>query len=238
MSWLHKDSMQYLEEEDSSSLPSPRVVFEDNHLFIVFKPSRWLTQRDKTNDESLLDWSKNYIKEVHQKPGNVFLGLVHRLDRPASGLVIFGKTSKAASRLSELFRTHKIRKTYRVEVEGALEGEAELIHYLEEKDGKMEASLYASVESKKAELSYRLLQKRQKTSLLEVALKTGRKHQIRAQMSAIGHPVVGDRRYGSKVPYYFGRIKLMSYEAEFKHPTRNEKIIVTVPEPLQDWAVE
>lgn len=236
MSWLHKEHLEYLEEDDSSSPPSPRVLFEDNHLFIVFKPCRWLTQQDKTGDLSLLEWAKDYIKKVHEKPGNVFLGLVHRLDRPAGGIVIFAKTSKSASRLSELFRTHKIRKTYRVEVQGTLQGEAELTHYIEEADDKMVAVLHSSEDSKKAQLSYKVLEQRKRTTLLEVELKTGRKHQIRAQMSAIGHPIVGDRRYGSKEPYYFGCIKLMSFETEFKHPTKNEKVVVTMPDKLQDWA--
>ncbi len=235
MSWLTKEQ-EYLDDEDSSEIPPPRVVFEDNHLFIVFKPCRWLTQKDQTGDESILEWSKNYIKGVHSKPGNVFLGLVHRLDRPACGVVVFGKTSKAASRLSELFRTHQIRKTYRVEVCGHMTGEAVLTHYIDEKEGKMEATAHSTAEGKKAELSYRVLANRKHTTLLDITLKTGRKHQIRAQMSAIGHPVVGDRRYGSTVPYYFGKIKLMAFEIEFKHPTRNEMIVATVPEPLQEWA--
>jgi 23S rRNA pseudouridine1911/1915/1917 synthase len=205
------------------------ILYEDNHLIGVYKPHGMLTQGDATGDTSLLDETKAFIKQRDKKPGAVFLGLLHRLDRPAAGVVLFGKTSKGASRLSEQFRTREVRKIYRALVCGEPKKHADtLIHYLDE-----EAHEDPGGDRKRAELNYRVLKAGKKMSLLEIEIKTGRKHQIRLQMSAIGHPLVGDSRYGSKIPFQSGAIALNASSLEFSHPIRQEeRIVLELPEKL------
>src|SRR5690606_7673798 len=157
------------------------VLYEDNHLIAVFKPHRVLTQGDESGDPSLFEDVKAYIKERDGKPGNVFLGLLHRLDRPAAGVVLFAKTSKGASRISEQFRNREVKKIYRAIVEGVPGKEkAHLVHQIDTDKGK-----------RKAELDYEMLRTNEELTLVEIELHTGRKHQIRIQMSQIGHPLLG-----------------------------------------------
>lgn len=176
------------------------VLYEDNHLIAVFKPANLLVQGDITGDVSLMDEVKTYIKEKYSKPGNIFLGLLHRLDRPVQGIVLFAKTSKGASRLSEQFRDHTIQKFYTAVVAGELPRTATLINWIlkDENKNKVEVFDREMRGALRAELSFETLATNKKYSLVRVALKTGRPHQIRAQFSHIGHPLVGDTKYGGQ----------------------------------------
>jgi 23S rRNA pseudouridine1911/1915/1917 synthase len=179
---------------------APQVLYEDNHLIAVFKPYGMLTQGDSTGDESLFDWVKLYLKEKYAKPGNVFLGLLHRLDRPVAGIVLFGKTSKGASRLSAQIREHSLGKIYQVLVEGKWsKPEGTLVHFLRKDPVTNTVAVFTAQEpdTQRAELSVRVLGYEGQSTLLEIELKTGRSHQIRAQLAASGHPIVGDGKYGS-----------------------------------------
>lgn len=162
------------------------VLYEDNHLIAVFKPSNILTQGDFSREKSLMDYVKEYLKEKYKKPGNVFLGLLHRLDKPASGIVLFAKTSKGASRLSEQFRNHQVEKIYHAVVLGKPKQKSEvLINYLKKNRGS---------KAKRAELYYELLSFNKNYSILKIKIKTGRFHQIRKQLALIGHPVLEDAK--------------------------------------------
>lgn len=210
-----------------------KVLYEDNHLVAVFKPARMLVHDDVTGDSSLYDQVKYYLKNKYNKPGNVFLGLVHRLDRPVSGVILFARTSKAAARLSEQFRKHEVRKIYYAVVHGHLkERQGTLINYLK-KDQKLNlvtAHTENVAGSLYAELSYEVVAEKKNTSLVKVQLKTGRPHQIRAQLSFLGHTILGDIKYGDKdlLPDQNG-IALFSAEMEFKHPTKDEKVKIELP---------
>lgn len=212
---------------------APVIVFEDNHLLVVNKPAGVLTQSDRSGDDSLLEWCRRYIRDTCQKPGNVFLGMVHRLDRPVGGIIVFARTSKAASRLSGQIREGRMEKVYRAVVEGVLEGEAELEHFLVRTGSLTTVVSKSDPDAQRAVLRYRALEHTPRKSLVEIELITGRKHQIRAQLSAIGHPVLGDRKYGSPTPLGPDRIALMSRSLSFDHPTRAERLTFTAPEP--DW---
>ncbi len=211
------------------------VLHEDNHVIAVFKPAGLLTQGDSTGDPCLLDLTRAYIKEKYAKPGNVFLGLVHRLDRPAAGIVVFGRTSKAASRLSEQFRTRTVEKIYRAWVEGEPDyPHGTLTHHLVEGEKKVEVHLAPKPGTKVATLEYLVLATMGGITLLEVRLHTGRKHQIRAQLAAIGTPILGDIRYGGKKKDGKPGIGLLAYSLSFDHPTREERIVIKAP----DYALE
>lgn len=199
-----------------------KVLYEDNHLIAVFKPAGVLVQGDKTGDLCLMDDVKKYLKEKYKKTGNVFLGLLHRLDRPVSGIVLFAKTSKGASRLSEQIRNHEFKKEYQALVEGALkEKKGILINYLlhDEKTNKAKIFDPKHEGAQLAELSYKVVENRGKNSLLKIDLKTGRHHQIRAQLAHLGHPIVGDKKYGAKTPYKDGQIALCATRLRFKAAT-------------------
>lgn len=202
-----------------------KVFYEDNHIIAVYKPAGVLVQGDITGDKSLMDEIKEYLKEKHKKPGQVFLGLVHRLDRNVSGIVVFGKTSKGASRLSEQFRNNEIKKIYTAVVEGEIKpADGDLVHYLK-KDEQKKISLISDLLQEgydKSELSYKTLSHTKKFSLLSILLKTGRFHQIRAQFSAVGHPVAGDKKYGSKETFSDRSLALCATEIEFKTATTGE----------------
>ena len=207
-----------------------KVLYEDNHLIAVFKPAGVLVQGDETGDKCLMDEVKEYLKKKYNKPGNVFLGLLHRLDRPVSGVILFAKTSKGASRLSEQIRNHKMQKTYHALVEGKIKKEKEtLINYLKKDEKKNFVTVFDTpVEgSLKAELDYEVVG----NNLLKINLKTGRPHQIRAQLSYIGHPIVGDTKYGSKMKYKDGQIALCATELSFETATtkENKKIELELP---------
>ena len=213
--------------------PIDRIIFIDNHLIAVTKPAGLLTQPDRNTDESLIDQTRQWIKEKYNKPNNIFLGLVHRLDRNVSGVVLFARTSKAASRLSKQFREGTPKKHYRAIVLGKLKEEhTTLVHYL-----RKEKSLRATVfpretpTAKRSELSYEVINSLENKSLLEVSLSTGRFHQIRAQMAFIGHPIIGDVKYGAPEPLPNQEIALYAHKLVFSHPVSNEEITLTAPEP-------
>lgn len=213
--------------------PIDRIIFIDNHLIAVTKPAGLLTQPDRNTDESLIDQTRQWLKEKYNKPNNIFLGLVHRLDRNVSGVVLFARTSKAASRLSKQFREGTPKKHYRAIVLGKLKEEhTTLVHYL-----RKEKSLRATVfpretpTAKRSELSYEVINSLENKSLLEVSLSTGRFHQIRAQMAFIGHPIIGDVKYGAPEPLRNQEIALYAHKLVFSHPVSNEEITLTAPEP-------
>ncbi len=216
-----------------------QVVYEDNHIIIVNKESGEIVQGDKTGDTPLSDIVKQYIKEKYQKPGEVFLGVVHRLDRPVSGLVIFARTSKALTRLNKMFAEGQVHKTYwaMTEVSGErLEGRGEwtmLTHWLvrNEQQNKSYAYNHEVPRSKKAMLQYKEIARGDNYSLLEVQLMTGRHHQIRCQLSAIGCPIKGDLKYGAKRSNPDGSISLQSHRVEFIHPVSKQRICVEAPLP-------
>lgn len=210
------------------------VVYEDNHIIIVNKQSGEIVQGDKTGDTPLSDIVKQYIKEKYNKPGNVFLGVVHRLDRPVSGLVVFAKTSKALSRLNELFRTGDVHKTYWAIVKkNDIAPEATLTDWLtrNERQNKSYAHNREVPGAKKAVLSYKVRSMSDNYMLLEVRLMTGRHHQIRCQLAHMGCPIKGDLKYGSPRSNPDGSISLMSRRVEFVHPVSKETIAVEAPVP-------
>ena len=211
-----------------------QVIYEDNHIIIVNKQSGEIVQGDKTGDTPLSDIVKAYLKEKYHKPGDVFLGVVHRLDRPVSGVVVFAKTSKALTRLNKMFSGGEVHKTYWAitknapkEVEGTLE------HWLvrNEKQNKSYAYAKEKPRSKHAVLKYRLLGKTDNYHLIEIELLTGRHHQIRCQLAAMGCPIKGDLKYGAKRSNPDGSISLMSRKVEFVHPVSKETISVEAPVP-------
>lgn len=217
------------------------ILYEDNHLIAINKTVHDLVQGDKTGDEPLPEKIKTYLKEKYNKPGEVFLGVVHRLDRPVSGVVIFARTSKALTRMNELFRTNQAKKTYWAIVKDLPEQtEATLVHFMHknEKQNKSYCSLQEKPGSKRAELSYKLLARSDRYGLLEVLLKTGRHHQIRSQLAAIGSPIKGDLKYGFPRSNADGGISLHAHALSFVHPVKNEQITLTAPPPSSDklWA--
>lgn len=210
------------------------VVYEDNHLIIVNKSSSEIVQGDKTGDKPLAEMVKEYIKQKYHKPGNVFLGVVHRLDRPVSGLVVFARTSKALARLNEMFRTKEVHKTYWAIVGNCPSAEeGELVHWLvrNEKQNKSYAYDKEKPEAKKAILDYKLIGRSERYFLLEVDLKTGRHHQIRCQLAKMGCPIKGDLKYGSPRSNPDGSICLHARRVRFVHPVSNQEIDVTAPVP-------
>lgn len=211
-----------------------RVVYEDNHIIVVYKESGEIVQGDKTGDIPLSDIVKDYIKEKYQKPGNVFLGVVHRLDRPVSGLVVFARTSKALSRLNEMFRTGDVHKTYwAITKEQPAELEGRLEHWLvrNEKQNKSYAYTREKPGAKKAILEYKVVGRTDNYNLLEVRLLTGRHHQIRCQLAAMGCPIKGDLKYGARRSNPDGSISLLSRRVQFIHPVSKQLIDIVSPVP-------
>lgn len=210
------------------------VVYEDNHIIIVNKQSGEIVQGDKTGDKPLSDFVKAWIKEKYAKPGNVFLGVVHRLDRPVAGLVVFAKTSKALSRLGNMFRDGEIKKTYWAIVPKApIPPQATLTHWLvrNEKQNKSYAYDHEVAKSKKAILDYCVIGHSERYFLLEVHLKTGRHHQIRCQLSKIGCPIKGDLKYGAPRSNPDGSISLLSRKVELIHPVSHQPISIIAKTP-------
>lgn len=211
-----------------------KLVYEDNHLIIVFKESGEIVQGDKTGDEPLSEAVKRYIKEKYQKPGNVFIGVVHRLDRPVSGLVVFAKTSKALSRLNMMFRNGDVHKTYWAIVKDApMHEEGTLENWIvrNEQQNKSYAYDHEVPNSKKAVLKYHVISCSEHYCLLEVNLLTGRHHQIRCQLAHIGCPIKGDLKYGFPRSNPDGGISLLSRRVEFVHPVSKETISAVSPLP-------
>lgn len=210
------------------------VVYEDNHIIIVNKTASEIVQGDKTGDVPLSETVKQYIKEMYAKPGNVFLGVAHRLDRPVSGLVVFAKTSKALARLNDMFRGGEVKKTYWAIVKQCPPAEeGELVHYLvrNEKQNKSYAYDREVKGAKKAVLHYRLIGRSDNYYLLEVDLKTGRHHQIRCQLAKIGCPIKGDLKYGFPRSNPDGSICLHARTVSFIHPVSKKPVEVTAPLP-------
>ena len=210
------------------------VVYEDNHIIVVNKTASEIVQGDKTGDTPLSETVKQYLKEKYNKPGNVFLGVTHRLDRPVSGLVVFAKTSKALSRLNDMFRNGEVKKTYWAIVKNRpQELEGELTNWLvrNEKQNKSYAYDKEVKDSKKAVLCYKTIAHSQNYHLLEVDLKTGRHHQIRCQLAKMGCPIKGDLKYGSPRSNPDGSICLHARRIAFVHPVSKESIEIEAPVP-------
>ena len=211
-----------------------QVVYEDNHIIIVSKRSGEIVQGDKTGDEPLSETVKQYIKKKYGKPGEVFLGVVHRLDRPVSGLVIFARTSKALTRLNKMFAEGDVHKTYWAITQNTpKEPEGTLIHWIvrNEQQNKSYAYDKEKPHAKKAILHYRVIGHSDNYSLIEVRLLTGRHHQIRCQLAAMGCPIKGDLKYGAPRSNPDGSISLLSRRIEFVHPVSKENICVEAPLP-------
>ena len=210
------------------------VVYEDNHIIVVNKTASEIVQGDKTGDTPLSETVKLYLKEKYAQPGNVFIGVTHRLDRPVSGLVVFAKTSKALSRLNEMFRIGEVKKTYWAIVKNCPpQTEGELVHYLvrNEKQNKSYAYDKEVKNSKKAILHYRLIGHSENYYLLEVDLKTGRHHQIRCQLAKMGCPIKGDLKYGFPRSNPDGSICLHARRVRFVHPVSKQEIDLIAPVP-------
>ena len=211
-----------------------KILFEDNHIIIVNKRAGDITQGDKTGDKPLSEVVKEYIKDKYNKPGNVYLGVVHRLDRPTSGIIIFEKTSKSLERLNKMLRDKTIHKTYWAVVKNQLNKEQDtLINFLKKNQKNNKSTVYPrEIEgSKKAILHYHLLKKLDHYSLIEILLETGRHHQIRAQLAAIGSPIKGDLKYGFDRSNKDRSIHLHARKIEFIHPVSKEQIHITAPTP-------
>ena len=241
-----------------------KVLYEDNHIIAVYKPSGVLSQGDRTGDKSIMDDVKDYLKEKYNKPGNVFLGLVHRLDKPVSGIVLFGKTSKGASRLSEQFRNHTIQKTYHAIIigkpkdsKGVIKEKVNKISFFAEgftnkTDEELLAEIKKATKTRTAELEYQVVRSNDKYSLLKILPKTGRFHQIRIQMANMGCPILGDAKYPSTSSRLEGRgspkaagqvvtkwadynsIALSATAISFKSATEDKVINLEIPLP-EDW---
>lgn len=210
------------------------VLYEDNHIIIVNKASSEIVQGDKTGDMPLSEMIKQYLKEKYNKPGNVFCGVVHRLDRPTSGLVVFAKTSKALSRLNKMFRDDEVQKTYWAIVQKKPpKASATLIHYLKKDQKKNKSFAYSSHkhDAKKAILHYNTIAQSDNYYLLEVALETGRHHQIRVQLAQMGCNIKGDLKYGAKRSNRDGSISLHARSISFIHPVSKNIIDILAPVP-------
>ncbi len=221
----------------SQNFDNSQIVYEDNHLFVINKKAGQLVQGDKTGDLSLLELIKDFIKNRDQKPGNVFLGLVHRIDRPTSGLVIYAKTSKALSRLTVMVKDREVKKTYWAVVgKEMIPHSQRLVHYLQKNEKNNKAVVYTkpTAGAKEAILTYHLIKTLDNYQLLEIDLETGRHHQIRAQLSKIGIPIKGDLKYGAPRSNSDGGISLHARKLELIHPVTKENIEITAPVPQND----
>lgn len=211
-----------------------QVLYEDNHIIVVNKRVGDIVQGDKTGDKPLSDVVKEYIKDKYNKPGEVFLGVVHRLDRPTTGIVLFARTSKALTRLNELFKNRETKKTYWAVVKNKPEQKsATLVHYLKrnEKTNTSKAHLKEVPDSKQASLDYTIIKELNNYTALEINLHTGRHHQIRSQLSVIGSPIKGDLKYGFDRSNIDGGIHLHARKLSFIHPVSKETIEITAPVP-------
>lgn len=208
-----------------------KVIYEDNHLLVVEKPQNVLVQADNTNDLDLLTSLKKYIKEKYNKPGEVYLGLVHRLDRPVGGVMVFARTSKSALRLSNMIRLGEFEKTYLAIVEGKVPGEGVFEDYLLKLEN--ENKTIVDKKGKYSKLSYKLLSSKNGLSLVKIKLDTGRSHQIRVQFSSRGFALWGDQKYNSKAKVG-EQIALWAYEIKFKHPVREELMDFKCNPPMNE----
>ncbi|MDD3538431.1 MAG: RNA pseudouridine synthase [Eubacteriales bacterium] len=221
-------TMSYLADNSIAQ----RILYEDNHLLVVSKLSGEIVQGDKTGDMPLSEILKNFIKERDHKPGNVFMGVPHRLDRPVSGICIFAKTSKSLERLNRMFRDGEVQKTYLALVSKKPPADSALLtHYIirNEKQNKSYARETPAEGAREARLRYRYLESTHKYHLLEIDLLTGRHHQIRCQLAAIGCPIKGDLKYGARRSNPDGSISLHAYRVTLDHPVRKEQLVITAP---------
>ncbi len=215
----------------------PEIIYEDNHIIAVNKKPSDLAQGDSSGDESLDSKVKTYLAEKYDKPGDVYLGVVHRLDRPVGGVLLYARTSKALTRLNEIFRTREVKKVYWAIVkEQPPQEEGTLTNYIKKNEKQNKSYVYdREVKgSKSASLTYKIIGRSDRYYLLEIDLHTGRHHQIRAQLSSIGCPVKGDLKYGYPRSNEDGGISLLSRRIEFVHPVKKEKLILTAPVPRED----
>lgn len=213
--------------------PDLTVLYQDSHLLAVFKPARMPVQADPSGDPALLDIAKQWLKVTLGRPGNVYLGLVHRLDRPVAGVVLFARTSKAAARLSKQFRERTPEKIYRAVVEGVPEAErGDLANYIR-KEKSLKATVFTreTPGAKEARLHYEVIETLNGASVLEVSLQTGRFHQIRAQLSFIGHPIVGDRKYRAQSSLPGRAVALYAHSLTIKHPVNKKELRFVSPPP-------
>ncbi|MCW3126934.1 MAG: pseudouridine synthase [Bacteroidetes bacterium] len=211
-----------------------KIVYEDNHIIAVNKPSGMLVQGDKTGDETLGDVVKQYIKAKYNKAGEVFLGVVHRIDRPVSGVVLYARTTKALQRLNEMFKSREIQKTYWAIVQNRpAQEEGLLVNWLKKNEAKNMSSVYkeGTTGALKCELEYKMIGESENYFLLEINPHTGRHHQIRVQLSNMGSPIKGDLKYGSKRSNRDGSICLHARGVQFIHPVKKEPIVITAPVP-------
>lgn len=223
-----------MSKKEHSTIANLQVLFEDNHLIVINKRPGDIVQGDKTGDKPLSDTVKAYLKKKYNKPGNVYLGVVHRLDRPTSGIVVFAKTSKALPRLNKMFAEKDAKKTYWAVVKNRPdEPEKKLVHWMTRntKQNKSYANSREVTDSKKAILSYRLIKKLDNYYLLEIDLETGRHHQIRSQLTAIGSPIKGDLKYGFNRSNENGSIHLHARKLKLMHPVKKELLEIIAPLP-------
>ena len=213
-------------------MDKPAILFEDNHVIVAVKKPNQLTQSDATGDESLLDQIKSYVKETYNKPGEAYIGLVHRMDRPVGGLLVFARTSKAASRLSEQVRVHELNRQYVCVVEGDAPDQFTYVDYLMKDEENNRVSVipsYRKAEGKEAILHGRTIARRNGLSLVAIQLETGRAHQIRVQMQHHGYPLWGDNRYGNGKRGQ--QIALWGFRLSFAHPISKEQMLFMAPTP-------
>jgi len=221
----------------SQEFSASQIIYEDNHMMVINKKAGQLVQGDKTGDLSLLELIKDFIKKRDDKPGNVFLGLVHRIDRPTSGLVIYAKTSKALTRLTVMVKDREVKKTYWALVAKEMIAKSQrLVHYLQknEKTNKATVFVKATEGAKESILTYNVIKTLDNYQLLEVDLETGRHHQIRAQLSKIGVPIKGDLKYGAPRSNPDGGISLHARKLQFIHPVTKEDVEIIAPVPQND----
>jgi 23S rRNA pseudouridine1911/1915/1917 synthase len=228
-------------KSNTNKYKMPEILYEDNHIIAVNKKSSDLSQGDKTEDVSLDTIVKQYIKEKYNKPGEVFLGVVHRLDRPVSGVLLFARTSKALTRLNEMFREKEVKKIYWAIVKDRPPAEEGTIkHFLKKNEAQNKSYVYDTEVkgSKEASLSFKLLARADKYYLLEVELHSGRHHQIRAQLAKVGCAIKGDLKYGFPRSNENGSISLLARKIEFIHPVTKDKLAIVAPMPKGDiWSV-
>lgn len=216
--------------QSTGTHPDILIIYEDNHILAVSKPQGLLSQEDHTGKPDLLNLCKEYIKRKYNKPGNVFLGLLHRLDKPVSGVMVFAKTSKSASRISEQIRSRKVKKSYLAVLKGNPPKNGVLEHHLlkDPKTNTVKVVQVAQKKSKLASLSFKTIDQKGDLALVDINLKTGRAHQIRVQFAEINAPIWGDKKYGRKEN---GSIALHAYRFELVHPTKKDELSFEAPLP-------
>lgn len=229
-----------MEKYETKEYNGIKILYEDNHVLVVVKPQNMPSQADETKDADLLNILKQYLKETYNKPGDAYLGLVHRLDRPTGGVMVFAKTSKAATRLAESMKSGDFEKIYLAVVyDTPREKQGVLVNYLKKDPVNNIVRVVPAVEdgAKYAELTYKVVQSIGKISLIGIKLATGRSHQIRVQMATLGHPIVGDLRYGGNRPKAQCNLALWAAELRFKHPVLEETMVFKVypPEDEKPW---